>query len=128
MLEIRIEKYFCVKLVEPVGEVYKCIEALVDPLPENHRWSCFVKGHHATCDNHVKGNLRKVCHGVNLLHVVKDWSEKKRIKTEVILLLDHLEFWNIVIIGIGIHDRIYQGLFIFHYASEADIITKLKVL
>jgi len=49
---------------------------------------------------------------------------EKRIKTGVILLLDHLEFWNIVIIGIGIHDRIYQGLFIFHDASEAEIIPK----
>jgi len=31
----------------------KCIERLVDPLPEDDSGSCLVESHHTSCDHHV---------------------------------------------------------------------------
>ena len=42
----------------PVCVVDKCVEALVEPLPEDNSGSGLIEGHHAAGDQHVKGHLR----------------------------------------------------------------------
>ena len=45
-------------LFSPVCVIDKCVEALVEPLPENDSRSGLIEGHHAAGDQHVKGDLR----------------------------------------------------------------------
>ena len=49
--------YSLVKQVWPVSVVDKCVETLVEPLPENNSRSGFVEGHHAPGYQHVEWNL-----------------------------------------------------------------------
>lgn len=44
---------------EPIGVVDQGIEALIEPLPEDDRWSGPVESHHAAGNNHVERNLWK---------------------------------------------------------------------
>lgn len=48
----------------PVCVVDKCIEALVEPLPENNGRCGFVESHHATRYQHVERNLLKIISSV----------------------------------------------------------------
>ena len=45
-------------LIPPVCVIDKCVEALVEPLPEDNSGSGLIEGHHAAGDQHVKGHLR----------------------------------------------------------------------
>ena len=45
-------------LFPPVCVIDKCVEALVEPLPEDNSGSRLIEGHHASGDQHVKGHLR----------------------------------------------------------------------
>ena len=42
----------------PVCVVDKCVEALVEPLPEDNSRSGLIEGHHAAGDQHVEGHLQ----------------------------------------------------------------------
>ena len=45
-------------LFSPVCVIDKCVEALVEPLPENDSRSGLIESHHAASDQHVEGHLR----------------------------------------------------------------------
>ena len=45
-------------LIPPVCVIDKCVEALVEPLPENDSRSGLIESHHAAGDQHVEGHLR----------------------------------------------------------------------
>ena len=45
-------------LFPPVCVIDKCVEALVEPLPEDNSRSGLIEGHHAAGDQHVEGHLR----------------------------------------------------------------------
>lgn len=43
-----------------VSVVDQGVEGLVEPLPKNYCWGCFVEGDHSACYKHVHWNLKSI--------------------------------------------------------------------